>query len=243
MKVKPAVLLILVLSGLGGWKYFSSQAATEDGQGELLIKALEATSAKFSVKAESRDWDQQGKLLSTVSYILDGDNWSMSLWDNRTEDVRECLSCWINVDGWLYIFDSRDGKYWKMAGNNEVSLNSRIDIRKTSGAAADKIRHRQLEVTYFGSEPCGGEVCRRYQIIDPEDSELSHYLWIGQGTGLVRREQFLLGNGQTSITDYGNYGSLGIELPEKVKNTTETADPFMLPGAIRFPKVLNVSPE
>ena len=118
-----------------------------------------------------------------------------------------------------------------MPESNAISLNSRIDIRSTAKATADKIRKRRLEIKSFGSEPCGGEICRRYQIIDLEDVELSHYLWIGQGTGLVRREQFLLGNGQTSITDYGNYDTAAVELPTKIKDADPGADPLMLnPG-------------
>ncbi len=225
----------LVLVGLAGWRYFNSwEGSGQDEQGKFLIKALEATSEKSSVRAESRDWDQQGNLLATVTYVLDGDNWSMSFWDNRTENVRECLSCWINVDGWLYILDSRDEKHWRMPENNSVSLTSRIDIRKTAADIVNKIGSRQLSGQLFGSEPCGGEICRRYEIDDPNDTELSHYLWIGQGTGLVRREQFLLGNGQTSITDYGNYDKSAIELPTAVKDTADGVDPFMLPGAVRF---------
>lgn len=241
MKVKLVILLMLVLAGLGGWKYFSGRPAVEDGQEEFLIKALEATSEKSSVKAESRDWDQQGNLLATVTYVLDGDNWSMNFWDNRTENVRECLSCWTAADGWLYILDSRDGKYWKLEKVSGVGSTSRIDVRKTAKTVANKIKNHGFKWQLFGSEPCGGEICRRYEIDDPDDTELLHYLWIGQGTGLVRREQFLLGNGQTSITDYGNYDKSAIELPTAIKDAKDDADPFMLPGAVRFPKVLSVN--
>ena len=231
MKVKQVIFLGLILVILGGRRYFPGRAAVGDGQGEFLIKALELTGGKSSVKAESLDWDQRGNLLATVSYVFDRDDWSMSVWDDRTENVRECLSCWTAVGGWLYIFDSRDGKHWKMPESNEISLNFRIDIRATAKVTADKINGRGLKIKSFGSEPCGGEICLRYEIDDPDDTELSHYLWIGQGTRLVRREQFLLGNGQTSITDYGNYDTAEVELPAKVKDAEPGVDPLMFsPG-------------
>lgn len=230
MKVKFLILLV-ILSILANLWLGLPRIFTRQVPDEFLIAALRKTEREVSLRAVSKDFDKDGKLLGESNFILSGEDWEMGVMVGN-----QCQSCWRRVGDKMFVLDTGDGKYWKMTASDDVKLTSRIDVRQTSRQLEPLIYDGRVTVRQFGSEPCGDiEICRRYELVDIQDSELTRYLWIGQESQLVRREQYVLGNGQTSITDYDGFSKVFVKVPEKVKDSPVASDPMTLPGVVRLP--------
>lgn len=196
---------------------------------DVLKKALEKTPQVHSFTATSQDFDQNGKKLSEVLEKFNDDDWEMKLINGK-----DVVSDWIRISDVMYVLDTNDGLYWQMTYDPSIAPISKVDIRKTFSGLKDSINSGKVKIAVFGSEPCLESICNRYNLIDPHDFELSRYLWIDKKTGDIFQEQYLLGNGQTSMTVYSALDRTNILVPSSIKRTPEGADPMTLPGFVKL---------
>lgn len=217
------IVLAAVLVGAGAILMWRQDIKPVDGRlAEAMTKSAEAK----SYIADSKDFDKNAAEIGSAVFVIDGDNWSMNL-ENASVS-------WIKYDDSFYILDTSDNKYWETPYRKDIDLKSRLKLEDEVNLMKDKISREEIKTAKFGSEPCGGEICSRWQMVDVDDTELTYYWWIGNNSGRIKQIQYVLGNGQTAIVKYKDFDTVKVEKPLEFKSAPVDSDPFSLPGILKF---------
>lgn len=222
-KSKSAIILASVLIGTGTIFMLRQDIKLVDGRlAEAMTKSAEAE----SYMVDSKDFDKNAAEIGSAVFVIDGDNWSMNL-ENASVS-------WIKYDDSFYILDTSDNKYWKTPYRKDIDLKSRLKLEDAVNLMEDKISRGKIKTAEFGSEPCQGEICSRWQMVDADDAELTYYWWTGNNSGQIKQIQYLLGNGQTAIVKYKDFDTVKVEKPKEFKPAPVDSDPFSLSGIVKF---------
>ena len=85
----------------------------------------------------------------------------------------------------------------------------------------------------MGSEPCGTHLCWRYQLVDPSSPIVERYWFLDAMNLRLVKEQFVIGNGETSIATYDYEIEIEIEVPKETREVPAEADVMILPGNVK----------
>ncbi|GEM_PF-6246456 len=180
---------------------------------------------------------EKGKKSGQTNFKLVDDGWQLTLLDPDSLALERpaSLSAWLKLGKEIYILDFRDNQWWQ-SSHAPVRLLSALDFRNYLKLLADP-KNNFLEVRFLKRDLCEEKFCLQYEIIDkhiqfPGRNLLSHYLWFDEEDYLLKKEEYLNGSGDISLTEYFNCNQTVIEKPSKSKQVAEEKDIFMLPGTI-----------
>jgi hypothetical protein len=188
---------------------------------------LDSADTISSFRTLSREFSETGEELTSTEVVFKDKNWAMKIIDGD-----KLSSDWRIIGQDAYILDTNDGYFWKMAYTEEIVPPAKTDIRKNLKELKEKISKKSVVMKDFGSEPCDGKVCLRYQVQSITDRQVDWfwYLWIDKSNNQVVKEQYLMANGRTAILSYSDYSASEVLTPVPVKNAPAGSDPLTLPG-------------
>lgn len=219
------VVLVILLAGF---------AANLSGCGKKFIsipkeiRGLMDSSDKISsFRVLSREFSETGKELMLTEVVFNDKNWAMKIIDGG-----KLSSDWRVIGLDAYILDTNDGYFWKTLSAEKIIHPAKTDIRKNLQDLKEKVTKKSVSIVSFGSEPCDGKVCLRYQIQSVKDCQADWYwyLWIDRNNNQVMKEQYQMANGRTAILSYSDYSASEVLTPVLVKDAPAGSDPMTLTG-------------
>lgn len=219
------VILIILLAGLTvnlsgcGKKFISIPKEIQN--------LLDASDEILSFRVLSREFSETGKELISTETVFNDKNWAMKIIDGG-----KLSSDWRVIGLDAYILDTRDGYFWQTVPAEKIIHPAKTDVRKNLQDLKEKLAKKSVSIVSFGSEPCNGKVCLRYQVQSVKDCQADWYwyLWIDRDNNQVVKEQYLMANGRTAILSYSDYSVSVVPIPVLVKNAPVESDPMTLPG-------------
>lgn len=219
------VILIILLAGLTlnlsgcGKKFIPIPKEIQD--------LLDASDKILSFKVLSREFSETGEELISTDVAFNGNDWAMKIIDGD-----KLSSDWRVIGLDAYILDIRDGYYWKTPVTEKMISPAKTDVRKNLQDLKEKIIKKDVVIANFGSEPCDGKVCLRYQVQSVKDCQADWfwYLWVDRDNNQVVKEQYLMANGRTAILTYSDYSVSEVLTPVLIKEAPAGSDPMALPG-------------
>lgn len=219
------VVLVILLAGL---------AANLSGCGKKFISIpkeirdlLDSSDKISSFKVLSREFSETGEGLISTEVVFKDKNWAM-----RIIDGDKLSSDWRIIGSTAYILDTNDGIFWKTPVTEKIIPPAKTDVRQNLKDLKEKLAKKSVVMTGFGSEPCDGKVCLRYQVQSIKDCQADWfwYLWIDRNNNQVVKEQYLMANGRTAILSYSDYSASDVSIPALIKDAPAGSDPMTLPG-------------
>lgn len=219
------VVLVILLAGF---------AANLSGCGKKFISIpkeiqnlLDASDKILSFRVLSREFSETGEELISTEVVFNDKNWTMKIIDGD-----KLSSDWRIIGLDAYILDTNDGYFWKAPVTEKITPPAKTDVRKNLQNLKEKVVKKDVVLANFGSEPCNGKVCLRYQIQSIKDCQADWfwYLWIDIDNNQVVKEQYLMANGRTAILSYSDYSVSEVLTPVLVKDAPAGSDPMTLPG-------------
>jgi hypothetical protein len=174
-----------------------------------------------------REFSEAGEELISTEAVFNDKNWAMKIIDGG-----KLSSDWRVIGTDAYILDTNDGYFWQTKATETIIPPARADVRKNLQDLKEKVARKNVVMENFGSEPCDGKICLRYQVQSVKDCQTDWfwYLWIDRNNNQVVKEQYLMANGRTAILSYGDYSASDISIPVLVKEAPAGPDPMTLPG-------------
>lgn len=198
---------------------------------DVFARTMENRDAMNAFRATIEDIDSQGKRRSGIEYTVDGLNWVMK-WIMESATTNDTVFEWRKIDGSLYVLNADTGWFWRIVDSN-TSLPTRVAPRDAISEIQNLLNKRMLRVTRMGSEPCGEHLCWRYQLIDPSSQIVERYWFLDATDFRLIKDQFVIGNGETSITMYDYDGERKIETPRLAKDSPVGMELMTLPGMVK----------
>lgn len=219
------VILIILLSGLA--VNLSSRGKKVISIPKEVQNILDSSDKISSFKVLSREFSETGEELISTEVVFNDKDWAMKIIDGG-----KLSSDWRVIGLDAYILDTGDGYFWKIPVTEIITPPVRTDVRKNIHDLNEKVADKDVVMINFGSEPCGGKVCLRYQVQPVKDSQPDWfwYLWIDGNNSQVVKEQYLMANGRTAILSYSGYSVSEVVTPVLVKEAPPGLDPLALPG-------------
>ncbi|GEM_PF-818004 len=159
---------------------------------------------KYTLKSSTTG--EGGQVDST--FMFDGkDKSQMMMVQNGTESFNV-----ITMGNTTYMKDYADNKWTKTtySPENSVTDDYNFDFDSKAEQADDKTTYNKI-----GTESCGKFNCFKYQIIEPEQPDVTQFLWFDNREYKLRRLQFSSDDGTTDMTV--EYANVSIKEPSPIK--------------------------
>lgn len=219
-----SLIFLLVLAAI---IFFWSKKNKPQSIDEVFARTIENLDAMNAFRATIEDFDSQGERRADIEYTVDGLDWVM-----RSVTTKDTLFEWRKINGILYILNADTGWFWKIEHSN-TPLPTRVDPRDAINEVQALVAKKMLWVTRMGSEPCGELLCWRYQLIDPSLQTVERYWFLDATDFRLVKDQFVIGNGETSITTYDYEGETDIKSPQLAKDVSPGTDLMILSGIVK----------
>lgn len=222
------IFLIFLLS-LAAIIFFWSRINKSESIDEVFARTIENLNAMNAFRATIEDINSQGERRADIEYTVDGLDWVM-----RSATTKNTIFEWRKIGEDLFVLNADTGWFWKISPS-DTKLPTRVDPRDAINEVQALLAKKTLRVTRMGSEPCGEHLCWRFQLIDPSLQIVERYWWIDTSEFRLVKDQFVIGNGETSITSYDYAGEIEIEIPKLTKDAPSDTDIMTLPGIVKPP--------
>lgn len=173
-----------------------------------------------SYSAKSTTTDKAGKKFETTFEGV-GEDRSHIVYSESSKETYNV----ITIGDTTYTKDYTDNKWWKQKQPKEAKqLEQKTDLKeefKKSEVPEDKTTYKKI-----GMEACGSRQCFKYQIIDPNNTDTTEYIWFDSSEYLLRRERSESKDGTVTDTDI-NYSGVSINVPSPTKDAKP--DQIILP--------------
>lgn len=171
--------------------------------------------------AKSTTADKSGKKFETTFEGVGEDKSHIVYSENSKETYNV-----ITIGDTTYTKDYTDQKWWKQKQpKEEKKLQENIDlkseIKKTEETPEDKTTYKKI-----GMEACGSRQCFKYQLIDPNNTDTTEYIWFDNSEYLLRKERSEGKDGTVTDTEI-NYSGVNINAPSPTKDAKP--DQIILP--------------
>lgn len=165
-----------------------------------------------SYSARSTITDKSGKKFETTFEGIGEDKSHIVYSENGKENYNV-----ITIGDTTYTKDYTDQKWWKQKQPKaEKQLQENIDlkseIKKTEETPEDKTTYKKI-----GVEACGSRQCFKYQVIDPNNTDTTEYIWFDNSEYLLRKERSESKDGTVTDTEI-NYSGVNINAPSPTKD-------------------------
>jgi hypothetical protein len=176
------------------------------------FKGLENMSAKSTATIEGKKTEStmeiQGEDKSHITSSVDG----------KEE------SNYISIGNTTYMKDYTDGKWWKTTVDTKDTSGSektdwKGEFEKSINDSADKTTYKKI-----GKEACGSLTCLKYQVIDPQNTESTEYIWFDTKNYSLRKTR---SESKGSVTETTfTYDGVNITAPSPTKDMTNPEDVY-----------------
>ena len=124
----------------------------------------------------------------------------------------------VVYSGVTYSKDYTDGQWFKFAASDTAKPET-VDLKKEFLKSDFKGDNGQkLEYKKIGTEKCDALTCYKYQVVDPEKTTETDFLWFDTKDYLLRRATVNDSNAGTNVEMTITYGSVVISLPSPTKD-------------------------
>lgn len=236
----PVVLIVIAVIALAGGGYFFMN------KGGGLPSSSITPGVSLNPNCQHKDsdlckfinnWKEiKDYSVSMVSTSKDGSK-NESLYELSGEEKFHMLSRengkenynMITIGDTTYTKDYSDNKWWKQKASKEyTSLKNDVKFEvEEKEAVEDKTTYKSL-----GKESCGSRQCFKYQVLDPEVTDSTQYIWFDDKEYLLRRLRIESKDGSV-IEEEISYNGVSISAPSPVKETKE--DQIVLPNGGTVP--------
>lgn len=223
MKHISLIFLLVIPAVIFFWSRINKTQSID----EVFARTIENRDSIGAYHVKIEDFDSQGKQRADIEYTVDDFDWVM-----RSVTTKDTLFEWRKINGILYILNADTGWFWKIEHSN-TPLPTRVDPRDAINEVQALVAKKMLRVTRMGSEPCGELLCWRYQLIDPSLQTVERYWFLDAMDHRLVKDQFVIGNGETSITTYDHEGEIEIEIPKITRDVPSGTDVTTLPGIVK----------
>lgn len=226
--VEIVIIGVLVLGGIGfiAWRVMSAnQAGT--GQSAELKKALESAKCDYSDKDLCKFFVSYRDLADTKvssTQVAEGKTTS-STYESTDKGKKYHMIMQvegspyevIGIDNTIYTKDQSDGKWWKQtiepAKESDYKGDYNYNFQEPAATETpDKTSYKKI-----GTEACGNLTCFKYQIIDPNSTDIKQYMWFDNKDYQMRR--YRTENNDGSSTDQTfSYAKVTINVPSPTKD-------------------------
>lgn len=129
----------------------------------------------------------------------------------------------VVYSGVTYVKDYSDGQWFKY-GTNDANKPQTVDLKKEFLKGDFKGDNGQkLEYKKIGTEKCDALTCYKYQVVDPEKTTETDFLWFDTKEYLLRRATVSDSKTGTNVEMTVTYGSVVISLPSPTKDVPAAA--------------------
>ncbi|MCL5784385.1 MAG: hypothetical protein M1142_03465 [Patescibacteria group bacterium] len=119
----------------------------------------------------------------------------------------------ITIGDTTYTKDYSDNKWWKQVAPKQKEENTKIkdevDVKDT--VEEDKTTYKKI-----GMEACGSLQCFKYQVISPDMTDITEYIFFDNNQYMLRKTREEVKDGTVSEADYA-YSGVNIQVPSPVK--------------------------
>lgn len=176
-----------------------------------LCKFINNFKVTNSFSAKSTTTDNTGKKFDSIFESIGSDKTHIVY----SEAGKESFNV-ITIGDVTYTKDYSDNKWWKQQQPKaekqlETQSNIKDEIAKTE-APEDKTTYKKI-----GVEACGSRQCFKYQVINPDNTDTTDYLWFDNSEYLLRRERNEAKDGSVTDTEMG-YTGININVPTPTKD-------------------------
>lgn len=176
------------------------------------FKGLESMSAKSVTTTE-------GKKTETVMEIQGTDKSHIV----TTVDGKE-ESSYISISTTTYMKDYSDNKWWKSTVDTKDTSGSektdwKAEFEKSVNDSADKTTYKKMS-----KEACGNLTCFKYQVIDPQNTESTEYIWFDTKNYSLRKTRSE--SKGTVIETTFTYDNVNITAPSPTKDMPNPAEVY-----------------
>lgn len=214
------VVVILVL-GVGGYLF------TKNKKGASADLAMEVSSQSGPCKYDDKDlckfitsWKNnkyytvtsngtaEGKSYATVFKSAGDDRTELVMSEGETESYHV-----ITIGNTTYTKDYSDGKWFKSVAADSVSqeLESDFDFDEKAEKTEDTTTYKKI-----GTEACGKLTCFKYQVIMPENTETTEYIYFDNKQYQLRKMRSEAKDGPVSESTF-DYSKISIDEPSPTK--------------------------
>jgi len=127
-------------------------------------------------------------------------------------------SNYISISNTTYMKDYSDNKWWKtttdVKNNEGGNIDWKAEFEKSVNDSQDKTTYKKIS-----KEACGKLTCLKYQVIDPNNTEVTQYMWFDTKEYLLRKTRDEAKGVVTEATF--SYDKENIQEPSPVKELKE----------------------
>ncbi len=175
--------------------------------------------------------DKSGKAVSEMMMESEGQDKSHVV---VSQDGKEITNT-ITIGKTTYIKDSKDGKWWKQTVEEPKTpdaqkAESTFDPKKLK----DEFSQKEDKTTFkkIGKESCGSLTCFKYQIVNPDSTDVTEYVYFDDQEYILRKMVTVTKDGETSETTF-EFGTAKVSEPSPTKDVPKGENIYMMgvPGA------------
>ena len=228
------ILAVVVVLALGGVGYF---VYTKNKDGKLTPEQKALQTALQNAKCDYDDKDlckfftsykvQKYFTINTVSES-DGETSTMLIkteGEDKSHIKIEGETAYeiITIGNTTYT-KAADGTWWKQTSEDQ-DTSSQSDV-VTDLDEPESTEAAQTQYKKIGKEACGKLTCFKYQVLDPDDTASTNYMWFDDEDYQMRRSLTESSDGKTDATY--SYDKVSIKEPSPVKELGPNQ--YMVPG-------------
>ena len=163
----------------------------------------------YSVKSTTT---AKGQPTTEMLVETQGDNKSHMV---MTTDGKEAMNT-ITIDQTTYTKDYTDNKWWKQVAPKETS---QPEVMKDETNIKDEITTQEDKTTYkkIGKEACGSMQCFKYQVISPDNTDSTEYIYFDDRDYQLRKTRSEGKDGTISEAEYA-YSGVNVSVPSPTKD-------------------------
>lgn len=180
---------------------------------------------QYSVKSTMTS---KGAPTSTTLLEISGeDKFHMLSSENNKESYNT-----ITIGDTTYTKDYSDNKWWKQVQKKQKDdpkekFNFKFDEDKTDKPTEDKTTYKSL-----GKESCASLNCFKYQVINPDNSDFTEFIWFDDKEYRLRKEAMEGKDGSKTESEF-SYSGVNISAPSPTKDASP--DQIIAPTGAALP--------
>lgn len=185
-----------------------------------------------SYSAKSVTTDKSGTKTDSIFEGVGEDKTHMVLSQNNKETFNV-----ITISDTTYTKDYTDNKWWKQ---KQPKQEKQVE-NQTNPVEEIKMSETEDKTTYkkTGMEACGSMQCFKYQIIDPQNTDTTEYIWFDNSQYMLRKERSEGKDGTATETTF-TYSGVSIAEPSPTKDAKP--DQIIMPTEGIVPDVSEQAP-